>query len=182
MKPIVLLAFIALLAPIMIQADPLRQNALSLGGSARFPLKWDAYGHLSVGTEVLPAVSYFFSDQWEMVATLRAKGTIYQHEFVRTPREPVRYGVQLGVNHYFDFGFSFFPYVGIAGGVEMADFKPISTKLFAELPVGIAFIVSHSLLIQIGAPLKFSWEPPGLTMGTTHVEWSPGYVGAQVFF
>jgi hypothetical protein len=159
----------------------LEEGTWTVGGAAAIPFKWDAFGHLTVGVNVVPSMAYFVIDQLELVASLRVQGPIHQSEFVQAPREPVRYGFQFGANYYFDFDLGFYPYIGAAFGAEVADFKPISAQAYLEIPVGIAFIVSENLMIQIGAPVKVSLAPPGPTLGTAHVEWTPGFIGARVF-
>jgi hypothetical protein len=155
---------------------------MSLGGSARLPLKWDVNGNLSAGVEIVPQVSYFFFDQWELMFSAKFNGSFYQNELVRTPKEPLRWGAQLGVNYYFDLGLGFYPYAGLAVGADMADFKPTSSRLSLEIPVGLAFVVGEHLMIQVGAPLKMIFEGYGVTTGSPNFEWSPGYVGARVLF
>lgn len=174
---------VAFLAWVFVAANAyaLERGTLALGGTMRVPLKWDAFGHMTVGADVAPTAAYFIMDQLELFTSLRVQGPLYQSEFVQATREPVRYGIQFGANYYFDFGLGFFPYLGCAGGAEVADFKPISTQIYLELPVGIAFLVRERLMIQIGAPIKVLLAPPGPTLGTAHVEWTPGSISARIF-
>jgi hypothetical protein len=162
-------------------AYSLDRGSFSVGGGVRVPFKWDAFGHLTMGIDITPSMAYFAIDQLELVASLSFKGALYQNEFVQAPREPVHYGLQFGANYYFDFDIGFFPYIGVALGGEIADFKPISSLAYVEVPIGIAFIVRENLMIQFGAPVKVSLAPPGPTLGTAHVEWTPGFIGARVF-
>ena len=168
-----LLFLIAFSCCLSLEAKLLEKGSISIGGHALVPLSWDAFGHLSVSVDVMPSASYFIFDQLESVASLRIQGL---------PHEPTYYGLQFGANYYFDWDLGFFPYIGLALGAQMADFKVNSSRVFIELPIGIAFVVSNSLLIQIGAPLRFILAPPGPTLGTAHIEWSPGFVGSSVFF
>lgn len=178
MKKIILCLFLCAQA----SAGLLSQGSMSIGGAGRMPLKWDSYGNMSSRIEALPSFSIFIFDQVELNAAIRVSGTLSQDENVRTPKEPLRWGAQLGVNYYFDFGVGIHPYIGFAAGADMADFKPASANLFIEVPMGLAFNVSDRFMLQVGAPVRVSFEGYGIRPGTTHVEWSPGYVGGRVFF
>lgn len=181
MKKLTLLAIACVMFSSQSFAHPFCKGSFSVGGAGRVPLKWDAAGYMSMGVDVAPSASWFFSDGWELNGSLRVDGVFYQHEFVRAPREPMHYGLAAGVNRYFDVNWGIQPYVGAAIGFSISDFKLISSKLYLEMPMGIAIVANENLLIQIGAPLRVSFEPPGVTTGTMHLEWSPGYIGAQVF-
>src|SRR5688572_20794601 len=121
MKFIIVAAVIFVLPLCGFATSPLTKGSVSVGGSAALPLKWDTFGNLVVRTDVSPSASYFFSDNWELMGALRIQGTVYQSEFVRDLREPVRYGAQIGVNYYFDLANGFFPFIGIGAGFEIAE-------------------------------------------------------------
>lgn len=182
MKSIVRILSFVVFPAFMVQASALDSGAMSIGGHARVSMKWDAFGNMSSSVEAIPSFSYFFADRWEVSGGLRLEGRFYQDENVRAEKAPVRYGFQAGVTHYFDFGLGFYPYLGLAAGADIADFKLMSTKLFVEVPFGVAFTLGDNAMLQLGAPFRVSFEPPGATLGTTHYEWTPGYIGARVFF
>lgn len=182
MKSLFRLLLVLCLPVSFLHADALQRGSMSVGGHARVSLKWDAFGNLASDLEAIPSFSYFFAKRFELTGGLRVEGRFFQDENVRAERSPMRYGFQVGVNHYFDFGLGFFPYLGLTAGADIADFKLVSTKLFVEIPIGIAFILGEDVMLQIGAPFRVSFEPPGATLGTVHPEWTPGYIGVRVFF
>jgi hypothetical protein len=181
MKSILRIALLLMISAGAVAVKPLQNGAFTVGGSARLPIKWDTFGNVVVGVDASPSGSYFFADQWELNASLRIRGTAYQSPSLRSQRTPIFYGVELGVNYYFDFDIGFFPYLGVSLGGAIGDFKLQTTQLYVEVPLGVAFTVSENLMIQVGAPVKFLLHPPGPTLGTAFIEWTPAFVGARIF-
>ena len=159
----------------------LKQGTMTFGGSARMPITWDGFGNTEIKLNALPAFGYFVVDQLELAVGITVGGTLYQSEFVRSAREPLRWGAHVGLRYFFKMKQAFYPFLGVSVGADVAELRFRSANIWVEIPMGVLFFIQENWALQFGAPLRMTFVPPPI-FGIGSFEWSPGYLGVQVFF
>jgi hypothetical protein len=165
----------ALCSPVV--AIDFSKGTVVVGGNLTFPFEWRPALQSSLSIHAQPQLGVFFGDEWLVLGGVQLKTPLWES---RLPLgERWRWGVNLGVLHYWDVEWAVKPFLGVMVDYEMRgiDFTTIRAGLL--VPAGIAVPVSESVALEFGVvgSVQFTGQPKIVES----VRLDPGYLGLRVF-
>lgn len=157
----------------------LEQNTIAVGGSAAFPMQFGRGDFTRVDLAISPEVGVFVIDYLLISLHGSLQGPVVNNIPFSDPAGVLAWTLSLQARYFLDFGFNIYPYVGLGAGLLMTNLSYTSSRIAAELPIGVQIALHDQVALQIGFPTKAIFS---VARVFDYIEFSPAQLSLLAYF